>query len=125
MPTRVLVIEDHALVREVMVEMLTMHGFEVFSAPDGSSGIELAFKHLPDVVVSDYYMPGSTGLDVLQVLRQDVRTSHIPFALMSMDNSNGLRRRCEEAGADAFLPKGFSDAELVVLLNNLVQERVA
>ena len=87
--------------------------------------LELAFKHLPDVVVSDYYMPGSTGLDVLQVLRQDVRTSHIPFALMSMDNSNGLRRRCEEAGADAFLPKGFSDAELVVLLNNLVQERVA
>lgn len=124
MCTRVLLIEDHALVREVLVEMLTMHGYEVFSAPDGSSGIELAFEHTPDVVVSDYYMPGSTGLDVLQVLRQDERTSHIPFALMSMDNSNGMRRRSEEAGADAFIPKGFSDAELIVLLKNLLKERV-
>lgn len=125
MPSKILFIDDHELVREIVCEMLVIHGFEVLSAPDGLTGIQLAREFLPDLIISDYYMPGATGLEVLSAVRSDERTSSIPFALISMDDSIGLRKRSQEAGVDAFLSKGFGDSELVETVRNLLSKNAA
>ncbi len=106
--TSVLIVDDHALVREGLARLLTRYGLRVVGrASSAEQGIALAHELRPDVVLWDLIMPGS-GLDALPSLPQPVRI----VVLTAVDDAL-LACEVARAGAHAFLPKTSSPAELV------------
>ncbi len=92
-------------------------------AYNGQAGIEKALENIPDIIVSDVMMPIKDGFEVVEKLKNDERTSHIPIILLTakadiQSRLQGLRR-----GADAYLSKPFHQEELLVTINNLLESR--
>ncbi|MCB0521906.1 MAG: response regulator [Saprospiraceae bacterium] len=115
-----LVIEDNADVLYYIRECL-LPQWQVLAARTGEQGIELAFEHIPDVVVSDVMMPGMDGFEVCEKLKSDERTSHIPVLLLTAKATQADRVEGLSKGADAYLVKPFDRAELLQRLDNFAK----
>lgn len=104
MTVRVLVVDDTDHVRKMLVNILDIQGFEVVGeAPGADEALALAEETDPDVVVMDYKMPGTDGIAATERLReQDPDRAVIVYSAYLTDE---LRRRAEEAGALACVPK--------------------
>ena len=118
----ILVIEDHPQLREYIAEVLAPH-YQVTLAADGEEGETLAREQQPAIVLSDVMMPRKDGIAVLESLKTDIETSHIPVVLLTA--KAGLEHRLEglAAGADQYLSKPFSPEELLLCLRNLLQQQ--
>ena len=110
---KALIIENDAIIRECIQVMYESEGLEVVSARDGETGFELSLEHVPDLVVSDLYMVGLSGIDLFKRLRADQRTGNIPFMFITADARSDVREECLALGADAFLLKPFTFEELM------------
>ena len=110
---KALIIENDAIIRECIQVMYESEGLEVVSARDGETGFELSLEHVPDLVVSDLYMVGLSGIDLFKRLRADQRTGNIPFMFITADARSAVREECLALGADAFLLKPFTFEELM------------
>jgi two-component system sensor histidine kinase/response regulator len=119
----VLVIEDEELILENVCETLELEGFEVYSAENGRIGIQLARKHLPDVIVCDVMMPETDGHGVLVALRSEPATSTIPFIFLTAMASKEDMRHGMELGADDYVTKPFTSAELINAVNTRLHRR--
>jgi DNA-binding NarL/FixJ family response regulator len=119
----VLVADDHAIVKEGLVQLLTDHDFEVVGAvANGQELLEAATRLRPDVIVTDLSMPGLSGLDVLSRLKTEGVDSKIIVLTMHCDAE--LATRAMRAGASGFLVKESAGEELVVAINQVLQGRV-
>lgn len=117
----VLVIDDEADLIELVRYNLEKEGFEALTASDGQSGLQIAQRRKPEVIVLDLMMPGMDGLEVCRRLRTDERTSHIPLVMLTaraaeMDRIVGL-----EMGADDYVTKPFSPRELVARIKAILR----
>lgn len=118
--TRILVIDDDANIREIIVEMLTDAGYEVVAAGSGTNGIRL-FRQAPfDLVVTDLIMPDKDGLEVVMELRKDfpgvkiITLSGNPFGRSSLETSRAL-------GAARTLGKPFSEDQLLEAVRDVLE----
>ena len=105
---RILVIDDEEWLREMVKMALNQRGYEVIEAGDGSVGVEIARKQLPDLVLCDVNMEKMDGYATLSALRNDTATAAIPFILMTGLADNAGMRQGMELGADDYLPKPFT-----------------
>jgi signal transduction histidine kinase len=80
---KILLAEDEPALREIFCELLTSLGYECIAASDGTEAVELARKHLPQVVVTDYMMPGCNGVEVIRAVHADPVLAGVPVILMS------------------------------------------
>lgn len=119
---KALIIENDAIIRECIEVMLRSDGLEVISTHDGETGFALSVEHTPDLVVSDLYMHGLSGLDLFARLRADPRTDAIPFMFITADARTAVREQCLALGADAFLLKPFTFEELLRATRSLLAE---
>jgi signal transduction histidine kinase/DNA-binding response OmpR family regulator len=99
--------------------------YQIMTAADGAEGIDKALEYVPDLIISDVMMPVKNGLELVDTLKQDERTSHIPIVLLTakatqQDKLDGLK-----FGADAYLMKPFEKEELLVRLEKLLEMRKA
>jgi two-component system, NarL family, nitrate/nitrite response regulator NarL len=116
---RILVVDDHQMLREALVGMLELSGFEVLGAvADGADATALAAEVAPDVVLMDLSMPVLNGLDAARLLREVVPDT--PIVMFSAFDSPELRRQAFDAGAVAYLPKGCSNERLRATLEAAV-----
>ncbi len=118
----VLIVEDHAEVRFYLREHLETL-YDVLEAKNGQTGLELALKRVPDLVLSDIMMPGMDGFELCRRLKTDEKTSHIPVILLTAlatlkSNIAGL-----ETGADDYLVKPFNAQVLMTRIHNLIETR--
>ena len=118
----ILIIEDNADVAEYLGSCLKER-YTLEFAYNGQAGIEKALEKIPDIIVSDVMMPIKDGFEVVEKLKNDERTSHIPIILLTakadvQSRLLGLRR-----GADAYISKPFHQEELLVTINNLLESR--
>jgi len=120
--TRVLVIDDEASIREVIVMTLRKNGFEVFSATNGAEGLELARKQLPNLIVCDVRMQLVDGYQVLTAIRNDPTTAWIPFILITAEQSTASMRQGMQLGADDYLLKPFSPNDIVAAVKTRLQK---
>lgn len=114
-----LIIEDNPDVVELLLNLLGGL-YRIDFAYNGEAGIQKAFEQIPDLIISDLMMPVKDGFQVLETLKNDRRTSHIPVVLLTAramveDRIAGLKR-----GADAYLSKPFHHGELMVTLNSVL-----
>ena len=105
---KILVIDDEASLREMMLLVLRQRGFEVTEASDGESGIEQARKELPDLILCDVNMKRVGGYQTLSALRSEPATVSIPFILMTGLADQAGMRQGMELGADDYLSKPFT-----------------
>jgi len=117
----VLVIDDEKDLTELVRYNLEKEGFDVIAAADGPTGLEIATKHKPDLIVLDVMMPGTDGLEVCRQLRADQRTSHFPVIMLTAKATEADRIVGLELGADDYVTKPFSPRELVARVKALLR----
>ncbi len=109
----ILIIDDDPGVLETYQMALEAEGYQVWTAGDGATGIELARKELPDLILSDIHMPGTDGCSVLQAIRSDATLGSRQVVLMTGNPMLVTPRSGMEMGADDFLLKPFTLQELL------------
>ncbi|MBP0000516.1 MAG: response regulator [Cyanobacteria bacterium SID2] len=109
----ILIIEDERDIRDIIVEILTEADYQTLEAENGAVGVKLATKHRPDLIICDVMMPELDGYGVLQELRQNPNTQTIPFIFLTAKAEKRQVRQGMELGADDYLPKPFTIAELL------------
>src|SRR4029453_6880004 len=115
MKGKVLVVDDSALARRSLRQILETAGCEVIEAEDGLSALERYYLERPDVVLLDLVMRGMYGLDVLHKLREldaDVR-----IVVVTADIQSSSQELAEKAGAKAFINKPFDRSEILGALD--------
>lgn len=113
MSSKVVLIEDHADVRENIKEILELDGYIVYDAENGKTGVDLIRKHLPSVIICDIMMPELDGYGVLKIIRRDEAVKHIPFIFLTAKNEMKDMRMGMTLGADDYLAKPFTDLDLL------------
>jgi len=112
MNKKVLIIEDNDDIRESTAEVLDLAGYETFTAKHGKAGVDLAVKHIPDIILCDIMMPELDGYGVLYLLNKNQKTANIPFIFITAKTERADMRKGMEMGADDYLTKPFDDIEL-------------
>jgi DNA-binding response OmpR family regulator/anti-sigma regulatory factor (Ser/Thr protein kinase) len=117
-----LVVDDSADLRGYIRDHFAVR-FRVLEAGDGREGIELAQRHLPDVVLSDVMMPGTDGHELVRVLRESPETNFLSIILLTAQAENEQRLEGLERGADDYIVKPFEMRELDARVRNLIASR--
>jgi len=120
---KILVIEDEESVRENLLDLLEAEDFEIVSAPNGKIGVNLAFSEVPDLILCDMMMPEVDGYGVLTALRQDPLTATIPFIFLTAKSAKADFRQGMDMGADDYLTKPFTRAELLSAIINRLERQ--
>jgi DNA-binding NarL/FixJ family response regulator len=110
---RILVIDDEAKLRKQFATLLSLEGFTVIEARNGREGVELARKENPDLVVCDITMPEMNGHRVLETLRSEARTAHLPFIFLTGWSEREDLRTGMNLGADDYLVKPVDPDEFI------------
>jgi DNA-binding response OmpR family regulator len=110
---KILVIEDNLEVRENISEILELTGYEVFSAENGKTGVDIAKSEKPDLIICDIMMPELDGYGVLYILSKDPETSTIPFIFLTAKADKSDFRKGMSMGADDYITKPFDETELL------------
>jgi CheY-like chemotaxis protein/AraC-like DNA-binding protein len=116
----ILVVEDHPEMGE-FIRRLLAPDYRIILARDGVSGLENAFRMIPDLIISDVMMPEMSGTELCAQLRADVRTSHIPIILLTARTDSESVRAGLEKGANLYLTKPFDREQLRHYVNNSLQ----
>lgn len=117
---KVLMIDDHALFRMGLSELLDRRGIEVAAAlGDCQQGIDLAFDLAPDVVLLDMRMPEMTGVEVLKSLR--ARGASMPIVMLTTSRDESDVVSSLQGGANGYLLKDMEPDELITALNSIVK----
>lgn len=116
---KIMLVDDDVQVRD-SVKLILKDMFQIFEAPDVKTALELSEKIAPDLVISDVTMPGESGIELCNRLKQNWVTSHIPVVLLTAQSSQGTHLEGLLAGADAYITKPFDRNILVSTVNNLL-----
>lgn len=120
---KVLVADDDETTLFVLGTVLDLEDFEVTLVADGDAALSALLAAPSDAAVLDHAMPGRTGLEVIEALRADDRTSTLPVVLLSGVDRDSLPADPLAAGADGYVSKPFSPLHLIELLQQLMDDR--
>jgi CheY-like chemotaxis protein len=122
---KVLVIENEKVLLEGIVEILDSLDLSLIAAENGSIGVQLAQQHLPDLILCDIMMPKINGYTVLSILRQNPATATIPVIFISAKAEKSDIWQSRKLGADDYLTKPFTIAELSDAIAIQLESRTA
>lgn len=117
-----LVVEDNADIRGYISESFS-DSFEVITANEGEAGCRAATAHIPDIIVTDIMMPGMNGVAFCKIIKENIRTSHIPVIMLTAKDTQQNKEEGYMAGADSYLTKPFSASLLRSRIHNLLESR--
>jgi len=118
----ILIVDDDPEIVEYIKDSLS-NLFDVISAENGKIGFEIACEKIPDIIISDIMMPIMDGIEMCKIMKQDVRTSHIPVVLLTAKGSLYDQKIGYDVGADSYLTKPFSSNLLKSRLKNILDAR--
>jgi twitching motility two-component system response regulator PilH len=110
--TRVLLVDDSPTIVALLRKLLRQNGYETLEAGDAETGIELARSEQPDLIFLDIVLPGMNGFAALRALRRDPLTKAIPIVMISGNIAATEQFYVQRIGADDFMKKPFSRAEV-------------
>lgn len=111
---KILFIEDESALQRAATQVLNEEGYRVYSALDGQTGIDLAKKERPDLILLDLVLPKKDGFEVLEELKKDPETAKIPVMILSNLEGSADIERAIELGATTYLVKTNYRLEEVV-----------
>lgn len=120
---KILVIDDDAKMRRQIATLLAAEGYATLEAHNGKEGVALAQTEKPDLVVCDITMPEMNGHRVLQALREQPATAHVPFIFLTGWGEREDLRAGMNLGADDYLVKPVEPAELIAAVQARLRRR--
>lgn len=117
-----LVVEDETDIREFIVSIFK-NNYRTLEATNGNTGIEKAFKTIPDLIISDVMMPETDGITLCDTLKTNELTSHIPIILLTAKVGEHHEIEGLKTGADAYVTKPFKSENLKVRVQKLIENR--
>lgn len=108
--SRILVVDDETQITRVLKTALSSQGYEVKSASDGESALNLTCDWIPDLIVTDLSMPGMSGIELCRLVRE---RSQVPIIVLSVRGEEKTKIEALDAGADDYVTKPFSVNELL------------
>ncbi len=118
----VLIVDDHEEMREFIADIFSDQ-FQVLQAERGEDALEMALTYLPDVVITDWMMPGMSGVNLCHALRQNSKTNHIPILILTSKSTQESQIEGMQAGADDFISKPFNADILEIRVNKLLETK--
>jgi CheY-like chemotaxis protein len=122
--SRILVIEDDAAIREMLVRRLALRGYTIEQAHDGEQGLEMIRAAVPDLVLVDHGLPGMSGWDVVRALRAMPAYAALPIIALTAHAGEPTRKDAMGAGCTAFFTKPVDMKALDQELHRLLQPGV-
>jgi two-component system cell cycle response regulator DivK len=104
----VLVVEDNELNMKLFNDLLEAHGYKVVQTRDGLSALEIARKHMPDLILMDIQLPEVSGIEVTKWLKEDEGLRHIPVIAVTAFAMKGDEQKIREGGCEAYISKPIS-----------------
>ena len=120
--TRILIIEDNDLNRDMLSRRLVRRGFQVVVAADGAAGVEAAIRERPDLVLMDMSLPVVDGWQATRMIKADPATSAIPVMALTAHALKEDRERALEAGCDEFETKPVDLDRLLGKIESLLSK---
>jgi CheY-like chemotaxis protein len=120
---RILVIEDQAVIVNMLRMRLEANNYEVITATDGQEGLEKARKENPNLIILDIMLPKMDGYKVCQLLKADPKYSTIPIIISSGRTPQEIKKVGREVGADAYVSKPFEAEVLLSKMRDLLEKK--
>lgn len=113
MAAKVLIVEDEAPLRELLAYNLSAEGYRIIEAANGDDAELMLVEEQPDLVILDWMLPGVSGIEICRRIRTRMHTRHIPILMLTARGEEVDRIRGLATGADDYVVKPFSVAELM------------
>jgi len=123
MTNNILVVDDEIGALTLIGIMLERGGFSVLKAKDGSSALAVLDQNIPDMIILDVMMPGMSGIELCQVIREREDTQNIPVLILSARGDADSVMQGMEAGANDYLPKPILHHDLVAKVKDILEEK--
>ena len=120
----ILVVDDEEHIRKILEYNLSLHGYKVYQAEDGPTGLELAREKKPSMILLDWMMPGMDGLQVLEKLKADQTTKSIPVFMLTAKRMMTDVGKALYAGADDYIVKPFEPEKLSEMIRCKLESMV-
>jgi len=114
-------VDDEASIREMIAIALEMAGYHYIEAADAKTAHGLIVDQRPDLIILDWMLPGTTGIDLARRLKRDDGTNEIPIIMLTAKTEEDNRIQGLEAGADDYISKPFSPREMVARLKAVLR----
>jgi len=121
--SKILIIEDEPDIAKVVRKRLMDHDYEAICAPDGYSGVQLARKEAPDLIILDLMLPAGGGLNALQNLRLSPKTQLTPVIVLTGMQDAEYKKKVLDEGVDAYLEKPFESKALLRTIGYLLKQK--
>ena len=121
MPKKILVIEDEATQVLLLTTRLREERFEAIAAMTGEEGLRKAVEEHPDLILLDIILPGMSGIELCQQLKERADTKKIPIILVTASGMRDIASRCKVFGAEACLVKPYHPQELLACIQRVFE----
>lgn len=111
---KILVVEDEPDIMRIITHALTAAGYRVVHAYGGEDAIRKVKSQRPDLVLTDLAMPKVSGVEVIQAIKKDPETQHIPILAVTAHVWDGIAQSAGQVGVDGFIPKPFNMKQLLL-----------
>lgn len=118
----VLIVEDNQDLREYMVSLISKF-YQVIEAENGKQGLQITKKQLPDLIISDVMMPLMNGVEMIENIKSNINTCHIPVVLLTAKDSEIYKIEGFEIGAEDYIIKPFNEQLLLGKINSIIKNR--
>lgn len=118
----ILIVEDNSDVRN-FIKISLEPIYRILQAENGREGMEIAFREIPDLIISDIMMPEMDGIEMARHIHADKRTSHIPLIFLTAKTNETSRIEGLETGVEDYIPKPFNPRELALKVKNIINRR--
>jgi DNA-binding response OmpR family regulator len=118
---KIVLIDDNVSFVDVISRFLVTKKFEVFTAYDGTEGIRIVSKYMPDLILLDIMMPGISGYEVCKRLKKEEKTKHIPIIFLTVRSRPEDIKKGFELGAASYITKPFNYPELMEGINKVLK----
>ena len=116
----VVLVEDERNIIEAISFILSRDGWQVKTHSNGHDALDAVRAHRPDLVILDVMLPGRSGFDILQDIRADPGIGKVPVLMLTARGQDKDREMAERAGANRYMTKPFSNAEMLATVRALV-----
>ena len=124
MSARILIVEDEPAIQELLAFNVEQAGFQAFRAEDADSAWSQIHSHLPDLILLDWMLPGTSGVALAKQLRADARTKDVPIIMLTARGDERDKISGLESGADDYITKPFSPRELMARIRAVLRRHV-
>ncbi|RUO29111.1 phosphate regulon transcriptional regulator PhoB [Aliidiomarina sanyensis] len=113
MPSKILIVEDEAPIREMLAFVMEQHGYEPLQAADYDAALERIVEPYPDLILLDWMLPGGSGIQLARKIKTTDYLRHIPIIMLTARGEEEDKVKGLEVGADDYVTKPFSPKELI------------